>query len=129
MGGRKLFHELQSPLAALGISRGRDAFFDLLRDHDLLVPTKRSRQRTTRSGLWRCPNLLTDLTVTGPNQVWVAETWQKAQPVLDKVVDLLNWKNDSPEAIAEKLTAVRDVLLEAYERMQENEPTDTTTPA
>lgn len=73
MGGRKLFHELQQPMAALGISRGRDAFFDLLRDHNLLVPTKRSRRRTTRSGLWRCPNLLTDLTVTGPNQVWVAD--------------------------------------------------------
>lgn len=73
MGGRKLFHELQQPMAALDISRGRDAFFDLLREHDLLVPPKRSRHRTTRSGLWRCPNLLLDLAVTAPNQVWVAD--------------------------------------------------------
>ena len=73
MGGRKLHHELQQPLAALGISRGRDAVFDLLRTHDLLVPTKRSRHRTTQSGLWRCPNLLTDLTVTHVHQVWVGD--------------------------------------------------------
>ena len=73
MGGRKLHHELKEPLAALGITRGRDALFELLRRHGLLIPTKRSRCRTTQSGLWRCPNLLTDLTVTQVNQVWVAD--------------------------------------------------------
>jgi len=73
MGGRKLHHELQKPMAALGITRGRDAFFELLRVHHLLVSTKRSRRRTTRSGLWRCPNLLTDLQVTHVNQVWVGD--------------------------------------------------------
>lgn len=73
MGGRKLHYELQAPMAALDITRGRDAFFELLGAHNLLVPTKRSRQRTTRSGLWRCPNLLTDLKVTAVNQVWVGD--------------------------------------------------------
>lgn len=73
LGGRKLYHELQKPLAALGICRGRDAFFDLLRAHDLLVPTKPNRRRTTRSGLWRCPNLLTGLTISQGHQVWVAD--------------------------------------------------------
>jgi transposase InsO family protein len=73
MGGRKLFHELCQPMAALGITRGRDAFFDLLRAHNLLVKPKRNRRRTTRSGLWRCPNRLTDLTITQVNQVWVAD--------------------------------------------------------
>lgn len=73
MGGRKLYHELQEPLAQLGISRGRDALFDLLRDYDLLVPTKRNRQRTTHPGLWRCPNLLADWQPTAPNQVWAGD--------------------------------------------------------
>ena len=73
MGGRKLHHELQQPLSALGISRGRDALFDLLRTHGLLVPTKRNRRRTTQSGLWRCPNLLADLTVTHVHQAWVGD--------------------------------------------------------
>jgi transposase InsO family protein len=73
MGGRKLHHELQEPIAALGITRGRDALFELLGRHNLLVPTKRSRRRTTRSGLWRCPNLLADLRLTHVNQVWVGD--------------------------------------------------------
>lgn len=73
MGGRKLHHVLQKPLAALGISRGRDALFALLAAHDLLVPTQRSHRRTTHPGLWRCPNLLADLTVTHVHQVWVGD--------------------------------------------------------
>jgi len=73
MGGRKLHHELQKPMAALDISRGRDAFFELLAAHNLLVPAKRSRRRTTHAGLWRCPNRLTGLTVTHIHQVWVGD--------------------------------------------------------
>jgi len=73
MGGRKLQHLLQKPMAQAGICRGRDALFDLLRQHDLLVPTKRSRHRTTRSGLWRCPNRLVELEIERVNQVWVAD--------------------------------------------------------
>lgn len=73
MGGRKLHHELQKPLAALGISRGRDALFELLAANRLLVATQRNRRRTTHAGLWRCPNLLTDLTLSHVHQVWVAD--------------------------------------------------------
>ncbi len=73
MGGRKLHHELQEPMAALGIFRGRDAFFDLLRDRDLLVPVKRSRRRTTWAGLWHYPNLLIDLGIKYVHQVWVGD--------------------------------------------------------
>lgn len=73
LGGRKLHHELQQPLAALGIARGRDALFDLLRAHNLLVPTKRKPYRTTYAGLWRCPNLLAALTVLRVHQAWVGD--------------------------------------------------------
>lgn len=73
MGGRKLYNELHEAIGQLGIQRGRDAFFDLLRRHDLLVAPKHSRRRTTRSGLWRCPNLLTDLEVDQVHQVWVGD--------------------------------------------------------
>jgi transposase InsO family protein len=73
LGGRKLHYLLQKPMAEAGITRGRDAFFDLLRQHDLLVPTKRSRRRTTRAGLWRCPNRLAEVAVERPNQVWVSD--------------------------------------------------------
>ncbi len=73
LGGRKLLHELRQPLAALGITRGRDAFFELLSFHNLLVPQKRSRRRTTHSGLWRCPNLMADLEISHVHQAWVGD--------------------------------------------------------
>jgi len=73
MGTRKLLHKMWSQLAQRGISLGRDALFDLLRRHDLLVQPKRRRTITTRSGLWRCPNLLPELTLVGPYQLWVGD--------------------------------------------------------
>lgn len=73
LGGRKLLHELRAAMRALGISRGRDTFFDLLRERRLLVPTKHNRQRTTRPGLWRCPNLLADLKLVRVHQAWVGD--------------------------------------------------------
>jgi transposase InsO family protein len=73
MGTRKLWSKLQSQLTVRGISLGRDSLFDLLRRHDLLVPPKRRKTRTTRSGLWRCPNLLPELTLVRPFQVWVGD--------------------------------------------------------
>lgn len=73
MGGRKLYHELEGAMLALGIARGRDAFFDLLRSRRLLVPVKRNRRRTTRSGLWRCANLLAGLEIVRIHQAWVGD--------------------------------------------------------
>jgi putative transposase len=73
MGTLKLRVKLQSQLAHRGISLGRDALFDLLRCHDLLVPPKKRQTKTTRSGLWRCPNLLPELTVVRPFQLWVGD--------------------------------------------------------
>lgn len=73
MGVRKLHHLLQERMAEAGISRGRDGLFDLLRAHDLLVQTKRNRRRTTRPGLWQCPNRLADLTIEKSNQAWVSD--------------------------------------------------------
>lgn len=73
MGTRKLLVKLHRQLAAREIPLGRDALFDLLRRHDLLVSPKRRQTRTTRAGLWRCPNLLPELTLTGPRQLWVGD--------------------------------------------------------
>ncbi len=73
MGGRKLLYKLQASMASLGISRGRDSFFDILRRHDLLIQPKRNGTRTTHSGFWRYPNLLENLRITHPNQAWVGD--------------------------------------------------------
>jgi len=73
MGTRKLWQEMQGWLAEQGIRYGRDSLFNLLRREGLLVEQPRRSRRTTFAGLWRCPNLVTGLEVTHPNQVWVSD--------------------------------------------------------
>ena len=73
MGGRKLYHRLQPKLRQKGIKMGRDRFFTVLREHNLLVKPKKRTYRTTWPGLWRCDNLLADTQVTQPNQAWVCD--------------------------------------------------------
>ena len=73
MGGRKVLHKCQPLLAQKGLSIGRDDFFDLLARHDLLIPPKRQKRRTTFSGRWRCPNRLLDLEISQPGQAWVCD--------------------------------------------------------
>ena len=75
MGGRKL-HELLEPfMIDHGIKMGRDALFDLLADHRLLVKRLRTRVITTRSSHWlrKWPNLIKDLRPTAIGQVWVSD--------------------------------------------------------
>ena len=73
MGGRKLYHQLQPELLKRGIKLGRDRFFDLLRDHNLLLRPKKRAYRTTWAGKWRCENLLAQTVITRPNQAWVCD--------------------------------------------------------
>jgi len=75
LGGLKLHRLIQPDLCAMGMKLGRDRFFDVLRQEDLLVERKRSRTRTTdsfhRFRVW--PNLLPGLEVERPDQAWVAD--------------------------------------------------------
>ena len=76
VGARKLHAMLGSFMAGQGKVLGRDAFFDLLREHGLLVRKCRKRKpRTTFSGLWmkRYPNLAKDIVPTAANQLWVSD--------------------------------------------------------
>jgi hypothetical protein len=50
-GGRKLYHMYENQIHAICPHLGRDKFFGLLREEDLLVPRKRSYTRTTNSVL------------------------------------------------------------------------------
>ncbi len=75
MGGRKLYQLLQSEINKRGIKIGRDAFFDLLSEHRLLVRRKRRHVMTTfsRHRFRKYPNLIQDGEITRVNQVWVSD--------------------------------------------------------
>jgi putative transposase len=75
IGGRKLLHKLQDKLHLSGIDIGRDAFFDFLRLHGLLVKTRKRYCVTTLSAHWQCKydNLLPGLTIVRIDQVWVCD--------------------------------------------------------
>ncbi len=69
VGGRKLL----SHLPEIGV--GRDRFFDILRQHGLLVKRRRKYAITTNSqhSLKVYPNLLPDAPADAPNRIWVAD--------------------------------------------------------
>ena len=54
---------------------GRDALFDLLEREKLLIRSRNRRVRTTNSHhhFRKWPNLIRDLVITSPNQLWVSD--------------------------------------------------------
>jgi transposase InsO family protein len=76
MGCRKLIYKLEPFMAQHQIIIGRDAFFDLLSEHNLLVrKRKRRKPITTFSDHWmrKYPNLIEGFYPTAPNQLWVSD--------------------------------------------------------
>ena len=75
LGGRKLFFKLADFMAEHQIKMGRDAFFDLLRDRNLLIKQRKRYHVTTNSNHWmkKYPNLIKDIEPLGPNHVWVSD--------------------------------------------------------
>lgn len=76
LGTRKLYHKLHPFLTQHGIRLGRDALFALLGEQGLLIRRRVSRKpKTTLSNHWlrKYPNLVVDLVINRPNQVWVAD--------------------------------------------------------
>jgi len=76
LGARKLRVLLEPQLTKAGVKMGRDRFFDLLRQAELLIePLPREYVRTTDS--YHClpvfGNKIKELEVSGPNQVWVGD--------------------------------------------------------
>jgi transposase InsO family protein len=75
IGVRKLLELILPGLQQQGLDIGRDAFFDLLRDHGLLIRKRKRKVITTYSRHWlkKYPNLIKDLVIDRPNQVWVSD--------------------------------------------------------
>jgi transposase InsO family protein len=75
LGGRKLLHLLRDDLDEANVHIGRDRFFEVLAENDLLVVRKPGRPRTTNSrhSLPVFRNLLEGRTLSAPNQAWVSD--------------------------------------------------------
>ncbi|WP_120496097.1 IS3 family transposase [Kiloniella sp. EL199] len=75
IGTRKLYHLIKSELDTQGIKLGRDGLFSYLKNERLLVPVRRSYQKTTQSKHWlrKHPNLLKDRQADQIEQVFVSD--------------------------------------------------------
>lgn len=75
IGTRKLHKTLRDTFNASGIKVGRDCLFNILRAHDMLVKRKKASCKTTDSyhRFHKYNNLVKDIEVTKPNQVWVSD--------------------------------------------------------
>lgn len=75
VGVRKLHFMLSPILSSHDIEVGRDYLFDLMGSHGLLVRTRRRNVKTTNSRhhLHKYPNIIKDLVINRPEQVWVSD--------------------------------------------------------
>jgi putative transposase len=75
VGGKKLHHLIKDSLEAREIKFGRDKVFSLLRKYHILILPKRRYIQTTMSKHWlrKYPNLVKDLVVSRPDEVWVSD--------------------------------------------------------
>jgi transposase InsO family protein len=75
MGTRKIYYLIKNDLQAQGIKMGRDALFDLLAEHNMLIRKRKRTVKTTNSNHWfrKYPNLTQELTLSRPNQLWVSD--------------------------------------------------------
>jgi len=72
MGGRKLYDRIKEEVTKREIQIGRDALFELLAANGLLIRQRRRTMRTTFSfhRFRKYPNLIKELEVDRPNQLW-----------------------------------------------------------
>lgn len=75
LGTRKLLYLLSPQLASHGINIGRDALFDLLAEHKLLIRQRKRKVITTNSNHWmrKYSNLVKNVVISRPEQVWVSD--------------------------------------------------------
>ena len=75
VGGRKLHMALQPSFKAAQLKVGRDYLFDILKEYNMLIRRKKATCRTTFSHhrFYTYKNLVKSMTVSHPNQVWVAD--------------------------------------------------------
>ena len=74
-GVRKLCKSLDTEFTNANLKIGRDTLFDILRKHNMLTLRKKYSSRTTNSlhRFYKYRNIIKDIDVTRPNQVWVSD--------------------------------------------------------
>lgn len=74
-GVRKLTRSLDQEFKNAHLKIGRDTLFNILRKHDMLIRRKKYSCRTTNSlhRFYKYKNIIKDLEVNRPNQVWVSD--------------------------------------------------------
>jgi transposase InsO family protein len=98
--GRNLHQSLNKELQQHGIKMGRDKFFDVLRNNDLLIKPKRVRAKTTCSyhHFNKYKNLTEGISPQRCNEIWVSDityVWLKQQDkfcYLSLITDLYSRK-------------------------------------
>ncbi|MBT2623780.1 IS3 family transposase [Chryseobacterium sp. ISL-6] len=75
IGTRKLYIILEGFMLEHQIKIGRDALFDLLSEHQLLIRRRTRKITTTQSHHWlkKYPNLIKNFTPKAPNQLYVSD--------------------------------------------------------
>ena len=75
VGTRKLLKALRHSFEIENIKVGRDCLFDILRQYNMLISKKKASCKTTNSfhHFHKYNNLVKDINVTLPNQVWVSD--------------------------------------------------------
>jgi transposase InsO family protein len=75
IGTRKLYYLLKGEINKNGIKIGRDGLFRYLRSENMLIHPLKSYTKTTNSKHWlrKHPNLLKDLKIERPEQVFVSD--------------------------------------------------------
>src|ERR1700761_3847423 len=75
LGTRKMLYLLSPRLQSHGIAAGRDYLFELFDVHKLLIRQRRKKVFTTDSRHWmdKYNNLVKELDITRPEQVWVSD--------------------------------------------------------
>jgi transposase InsO family protein len=75
VGTRKLYEALHVLFIMENMKIGRDKLFDILREQEMLVKRKKASCKTTDSyhRFHKYKNLVKDMEVTAPNQVWVSD--------------------------------------------------------
>lgn len=75
MGGKKLYHKLKKAIQEMGIKIGRDKFFTLLREENLLIKRRKRYARTTDSNhhFRTYTNLIKDVIESKPDGIWLSD--------------------------------------------------------